>query len=694
MDHNSYIFSRSTPNLQHYCRVCNTQLNSCKQAQIHTDGKKHEKRLSYLKFSLGTGTSYDLKIDVILIAYKENKDIVRSIISICFLGLQNGASTELSSQIPVEQRNLPPNDMTQELSIHSFKKINNNSVLLLDQEIPKNKKESSKPQHRPISISGTSNNACKTNLVSYDHSTQQFQSPTVFPNVSTLQNDSGAHLFPPLLPPMPPPPILQSPLSATSNNSVGGGGAQPFAPPYGQFPTSCSYYFQQPTSTNAAIQSASSAIYDKSPITHSKSSSLNEYQQPYISGIPESSICGTVPSNSSTNTIVFPHPSPSAGSTQTEATSINQQQAAILSSQMIPSMFTPTMMNIHPVASVSSLSSMNCNITDATTSDLNSSTPLSSVNYNINHQMNTSMPFPDTNQSFSIDSNHGLPLQNHHLSTSFNSPTTICQTPNAIEAPFYNTDGEITYPYSDHSEHASFIQGSNDGKFKLTNHNGNSKLLKDKRCNNVLYKNNNKKFSMSMAVKHNRSSFNNANSDAEITGVTENSDGYTSSVSHSSARNSSQIHSLSSTSGSNKMYKSNTSQQLLPSYQKQAPNKQKQHKCQSLDRSSDSDFTSQLSGVSKKKDLASSMRTCDLCKLTFPSPSVLDNHLKGSKHTRKVKSQQAFRQLQDNGTNLRQNIIHEDGTFEEDLTFGEISCEVCEVSVNSSHQLQAHLAGK
>jgi len=28
------------------------------------------------------------------------------------------------------------------------------------------------------------------------------------------------------------------------------------------------------------------------------------------------------------------------------------------------------------------------------------------------------------------------------------------------------------------------------------------------------------------------------------------------------------------------------------------------------------------------------------------------------------------------------------------LHFGEIGCEVCEVSVNSSHQLQAHLAGK
>ena len=49
--------------LQHYCRVCNTQLNSCKQARIHVAGKKHEKRLAYLKFSLETseavtGSSY------------------------------------------------------------------------------------------------------------------------------------------------------------------------------------------------------------------------------------------------------------------------------------------------------------------------------------------------------------------------------------------------------------------------------------------------------------------------------------------------------------------------------------------------------------------------------------------------------------------------------------------------------------
>ena len=49
---------RSVSNLQHYCRVCNTQLNSCKQSRIHAEGKKHEKRLAYLKFCFENGTYY------------------------------------------------------------------------------------------------------------------------------------------------------------------------------------------------------------------------------------------------------------------------------------------------------------------------------------------------------------------------------------------------------------------------------------------------------------------------------------------------------------------------------------------------------------------------------------------------------------------------------------------------------------
>lgn len=48
-------FYRNLSNLNHYCRVCNTQLNSCKQVKIHISGKKHQKRFNYLKYSIDTG---------------------------------------------------------------------------------------------------------------------------------------------------------------------------------------------------------------------------------------------------------------------------------------------------------------------------------------------------------------------------------------------------------------------------------------------------------------------------------------------------------------------------------------------------------------------------------------------------------------------------------------------------------------
>jgi len=44
----------TNPALQHYCRVCNIQLNSCRQVRIHVEGKKHLKRLHYLKMCLET----------------------------------------------------------------------------------------------------------------------------------------------------------------------------------------------------------------------------------------------------------------------------------------------------------------------------------------------------------------------------------------------------------------------------------------------------------------------------------------------------------------------------------------------------------------------------------------------------------------------------------------------------------------
>ena len=89
---------------------------------------------------------------------------------------------------------------------------------------------------------------------------------------------------------------------------------------------------------------------------------------------------------------------------------------------------------------------------------------------------------------------------------------------------------------------------------------------------------------------------------------------------------------------------------------------------------------------------SSSTVYCDTCQIAFPSMAVLENHLKGSRHARRVKSQQAFRQLKDAGTLFR---IRGSTTPVTDIgmSSGAIRCEVCQVSVNSSHQLQAHLTG-
>jgi len=74
--------------------------------------------------------------------------------------------------------------------------------------------------------------------------------------------------------------------------------------------------------------------------------------------------------------------------------------------------------------------------------------------------------------------------------------------------------------------------------------------------------------------------------------------------------------------------------------------------------------------------------TCEVCHLPFPSRAVLEHHLMGSRHARKVKAEKVLRQLQENGAEFRAT-----------LATGDIRCEVCEVSVNSSHQLQAHMTG-
>lgn len=75
---------------------------------------------------------------------------------------------------------------------------------------------------------------------------------------------------------------------------------------------------------------------------------------------------------------------------------------------------------------------------------------------------------------------------------------------------------------------------------------------------------------------------------------------------------------------------------------------------------------------------------CNVCNLEFSSQIPLDMHLKGSKHAKRVKSQEILENLKDDAEGFDDHISS-NGSF--------FRCEVCSVVVNSSQQLQTHLAG-
>ncbi|XP_042219702.1 zinc finger protein 385D-like isoform X2 [Homarus americanus] len=73
---------------------------------------------------------------------------------------------------------------------------------------------------------------------------------------------------------------------------------------------------------------------------------------------------------------------------------------------------------------------------------------------------------------------------------------------------------------------------------------------------------------------------------------------------------------------------------------------------------------------------------CDVCNLEFSSQTVLDSHMAGSKHQRKVKSAELLKTLEETETG-----------FERDEVSGVIRCIVCDVTVNSPQLLATHIAG-
>ncbi|RXG68931.1 Zinc finger matrin-type protein 1 [Armadillidium vulgare] len=73
---------------------------------------------------------------------------------------------------------------------------------------------------------------------------------------------------------------------------------------------------------------------------------------------------------------------------------------------------------------------------------------------------------------------------------------------------------------------------------------------------------------------------------------------------------------------------------------------------------------------------------CDVCSLEFSSQVVLDTHLAGSKHQRKLKSKE-----------LMKNLEETESGFERNTVSGVIRCTICDVTVNSPQLLATHVAG-
>ncbi|KAK7082402.1 hypothetical protein SK128_001910 [Halocaridina rubra] len=73
---------------------------------------------------------------------------------------------------------------------------------------------------------------------------------------------------------------------------------------------------------------------------------------------------------------------------------------------------------------------------------------------------------------------------------------------------------------------------------------------------------------------------------------------------------------------------------------------------------------------------------CEVCSLEFSSQTVLNSHTAGSKHQRKVKSQDLLKSLEE-----------KEKGFERDEVSGVIRCTTCDVTVNSPQLLATHVMG-
>lgn len=86
---------------------------------------------------------------------------------------------------------------------------------------------------------------------------------------------------------------------------------------------------------------------------------------------------------------------------------------------------------------------------------------------------------------------------------------------------------------------------------------------------------------------------------------------------------------------------------------------------------------------------------CDMCQMSFSSQTVLESHLAGIKHSKRVMQSQKYIPVDTTSNGIRKEESESESPVSGDSESGsEIRCGICQVSVNSSHQLQTHLAGK
>jgi len=73
---------------------------------------------------------------------------------------------------------------------------------------------------------------------------------------------------------------------------------------------------------------------------------------------------------------------------------------------------------------------------------------------------------------------------------------------------------------------------------------------------------------------------------------------------------------------------------------------------------------------------------CEVCNLEFTSQAIMDAHLAGSKHQRKVQ-----------GNELLWKLQQAESCFTQDEETGKLTCLVCHVELTSPQLLEAHLQG-